>query len=77
MVMVKTITKIGNSHGIIFDSALMELTGLKAGDEINLTIHDGGSIVITPVGAGVDAKEAGDRARTLIRRNSKLFKRLA
>jgi hypothetical protein len=30
--MVKSIARIGNSHGLIFDSALRELTGLKAGD---------------------------------------------
>ena len=31
--MIKAITKIGNSQGIIFDSALMELAHLKVGDE--------------------------------------------
>jgi antitoxin component of MazEF toxin-antitoxin module len=47
--MIKTISKIGNSHGIIFDSALLELAHLKAGDELNLEIHDGGSITLTPI----------------------------
>lgn len=47
--MVKTISKIGNSQGIIFDSALMELAHLKAGDEVNVEIHEGGTITLTPI----------------------------
>ena len=47
--MVKIISKIGNSQGIIFDSALMELAHLKAGDEVNVEIHEGGTITLTPI----------------------------
>lgn len=75
--MLKFITKVGNSHGLIFDTALRELTGLKPGDQVNVTVHEGGSIVITPLRAGVPASEAGETAKALIRRNSRLFKRLA
>ena len=32
--MTKTITKIGNSQGIIFDAALMELARVKVGDKV-------------------------------------------
>lgn len=46
--MIKTITKIGNSKGIIFDAALLELAGLKVGDKVNVTVHDGGTITLTP-----------------------------
>jgi antitoxin component of MazEF toxin-antitoxin module len=31
--MTKTISKIGNSQGIIFDAALMDLAGAKLGDQ--------------------------------------------
>ena len=75
--MLKTIGKVGNSQGLIFDSALRELTGLKAGDQVNITVHDGGSIVITPMAPTVDAVEAGNRARALIERNDEAFRRLA
>ena len=75
--MLKSITKVGNSHGLIFDTALRELTGLKPGDQVNVTVHEGGSIVITPLRAEVPAAEAGKMAKALIRRNSRLFKRLA
>lgn len=47
--MIKTISKIGNSHGVIFDAALLELAHLKAGDELNVEVHDGGTITLTPI----------------------------
>lgn len=75
--MLKAITRIGNSQGLIFDTALLELAGLKAGDQVNVTVHEGGSIVITPLRTAVAADEAGRRAKTLIQRNKRLFKRLA
>lgn len=47
--MVKTITRIGNSQGVIFDTALMDLTGLRAGDQVAVTLAPGGSIILTPI----------------------------
>jgi len=47
--MIKTITKVGNSQGIIFDAALMELAHLKAGDKVNVEIHEGGTLTVTPI----------------------------
>lgn len=75
--MIKTLTKIGNSQGLIFDSALMELARLKPGDQLNVEVHAGGAITLTPVKPVVEADEAGKRARELINRNDKLFKRLS
>lgn len=49
--MVKTISKIGNSRGLIFDSALLQLAKLKEGDEVNVEVHAGGTITITPLRA--------------------------
>lgn len=75
--MLKTITKVGNSQGLIFDTALCELTGLKAGDQVNITVHDGGAVVITPIRPTLSADDAGAAAKELIQRNAELFKRLA
>ncbi len=47
--MIKTITKVGNSQGVIFDAALMDLAHLKAGDELNVEVHEGGTITLTPI----------------------------
>jgi len=75
--MTKTISKIGNSQGIIFDSALMDLARVKVGDQVTVTVHEGGSIVLTPIRPAIQAKEAGAGARRLIKKNSALFKRLS
>lgn len=75
--MIKTIARIGNSQGLIFDSALRDLTGLKPGDQVNVTVHEGGTIVLTPMRPAISADEAAAAARELIRDNAEVFKRLA
>ena len=75
--MIKTITKVGNSQGIIFDAALMDFAHLKVGDQINVTVHEGGSIVLTPVRSSIEPKNAAATAGRLIRKNSELFRRLS
>lgn len=75
--MTKTISKIGNSQGIIFDAALMDLARVKLGDQVTVTVHAGGSIILTPVRPTIGAKEAAPSARRLIKKNSALFKRLS
>jgi len=34
--MIKTISKVGNCQGIIFDAALMDLARLKVGDQVTV-----------------------------------------
>lgn len=75
--MTKTITKVGNSQGIIFDAALMDLTHLKLGDQVAVTIHEGGSIVLTPVRPAIEPQQAAATAKRLIRKNAELFRRLS
>ena len=75
--MTKTITKIGNSQGLIFDTALMDLVRLKVGDQVAVSIHEGGSIVLTPVRPVINAEQAASAAKRLIRKNSELFRRLS
>ena len=75
--MIKTIARIGNSQGLIFDSALRDLTGLKPGDQVNVTVHEGGTIVLTPMRPTISADEAAATAKKLIRDNAEVFKRLA
>ncbi len=75
--MTKTISKIGNSQGLIFDAALMDLARLKVGDQVTVTVHEGGSIVLTPVRPVITPARAAATARRLIRKNTALFRRLA
>jgi len=63
---IKRITKIGNSQGIVFDAALMDLARLKAGDEVNVTVHEGGTIYLTPVRPTIDGVMK-DYAKTMKR----------
>ncbi len=51
--MTKTISKIGNSQGIIFDAALMDLARVKVGDQLDVTIiNDSGAIMLMPIRKG-------------------------
>ncbi len=75
--MTKTISKIGNSQGIIFDAALLDLARVKVGDQLNVSVHEGGTITLTPVRPRLDPKSAKAAARRMIRKNSALFKQLS
>jgi antitoxin component of MazEF toxin-antitoxin module len=75
--MTKTITKIGNSQGIVFDAALMDLARLKVGDQMAVTLHEGGSIVLTPIRPNIEPRQATATAKRIIRKNSELFRRLS
>ncbi len=75
--MTKTITKIGNSQGLMFDAALMDLARLKVGDQVTITIHEGGSIVLTPLRPVIRPERAATTAKRLIKKNAELFRRLS
>ena len=75
--MIKKITKIGNSQGIIFDATLMDMAHLKTGDEVNVTLHEGGTLTLTPIKPLIQPEEAGDAARSIIQKNAELFRRLS
>ncbi|MCY4632995.1 MAG: hypothetical protein OXG04_00535 [Acidobacteria bacterium] len=75
--MTKTITRIGNSQGVIFDAALMDLARLKVGDQVTVSLHEGGSIVLTPVRPVIGPERAASTAERLIEKNGELFRRLS
>lgn len=75
--MVKSITKIGNSHGVIFDTALLELAGLKAGDQVNVTVHDGGSITLTPIRRTAAPEKVSAVIQKTVKDYRKTLRRLA
>ena len=75
--MTKIITKVGNSQGIIFDAALMDLAHLKVGDQVAISVHEGGTILLTPVRPSIEVKQAAATAKRLIRKNTELFRRLS
>lgn len=75
--MIKTITKIGNSQGIIFDSALLQLARLKAGDEVNVEVHAGGTITLTPMKPVPTPEEFSAKVEDVMQRYARTMKRLA
>jgi antitoxin component of MazEF toxin-antitoxin module len=77
MTMIKTIAKVGNSHGIIFDSALLQLARLKPGDEVNVEVHPGGTITITPMNPVPNPVEFTAKVEDVMQRYARTMKRLA
>jgi len=75
--MVKTISKVGNSHGIVFDAALMDLAHLKAGDEVNVEVHEGGTITLTPLRPRPSRAEVSKVIKSTMRDYSRTMKKLA
>jgi antitoxin component of MazEF toxin-antitoxin module len=75
--MTKTISKVGNSNGIIFDAAFMDMAHLKTGDVMSVEVHEGGAITLTPLQRHIDSKKAAGTAARLIRKNAELFRRLS
>ena len=47
VVMIKQISKVGNSSAILLDKPLMEIVGLEEGGTVEITVNSG-NIVLTP-----------------------------
>jgi antitoxin component of MazEF toxin-antitoxin module len=75
--MIKTITKVGNSQGIIFDAALMELALLKAGDELNVEVHDGGTLTLTRIRPRPSREEVSKVIKSTMKDYARTLKKLA
>lgn len=75
--MIKTISKVGNSHGVVFDAALMELAHLKAGDEVNVEVHEGGTITLTPLRPRPSAVEVSKVIKSTMKDYARTMKKLA
>jgi len=75
--MVKTISKIGNSQGLIFDAALMDLAHLRAGDQVNAEVHDGGTITLTPLRPRPSREEVSEVIRKTLKDYAQTMKKLA
>lgn len=75
--MIKTITKVGNSQGILLDAAIMDLARLKVGDKVNLTVHESGGIYLTPVRPVVTPEEASAAVKQVMQDYSRTMRRLA
>ena len=76
--MTKTISKIGNSQGIIFDSALMDLARVKVGDQVDVTImSDSGAIMLMPIRKGPSRKEVKGTIKKVMKDYRRTLRKLA
>ena len=62
---------------MILDAALMDLAHLKVGDQVAVTVHEGGSLTLTPANPRIQPDAAAASAKRLIKKNAELFRRLA
>ncbi len=69
--------KIGNSQGIIFDSALLQLARLQVGDEVNVEVHAGGTITITPLVSMPPKEDVSALIKDTMKQYARTMKRLA
>ena len=75
--MLKQITKVGNSQGLILDSALMDLTGLRVGDQVNIVVAPGGAIILTPIRKAPPRAEISATIRKTVKDYRRTLKKLA
>jgi putative addiction module antidote len=75
MTMIRTLRKQGNSLGITIDKPILEILGLKEGDQLELTT-DGKSLTIRPVETD-HRKRVREAALRVTQRHHKTLKRLA
>ena len=53
--MVKSLTQIGNSYGIIIDRPIMDLLGIDSQTRLEVSVQDGG-LLLRPVNDAGDPK---------------------
>ena len=75
--MIKTITKVGNSQGLILDAALLELAHLKAGDQLNVEVHEGGTLTLTPIRPRHSREQVSEVIQSTMKEYARTMKKLA
>jgi antitoxin component of MazEF toxin-antitoxin module len=74
--MIKTLRKVGNSHSVTLDRALMEQMGIREGSRLSLHL-DGRNLVLTPVDDRIDGLSFGKALGEGMARYDKALKKLA
>lgn len=75
--MIKVITKVGNSAGLILDAALLELAHLKLGDKVNVEVHESGTITLVPMRPQASPEEFRAALDGVVRDYAGTLKKLA
>ena len=77
--MTAKVMKIGDSQAIVFDAAFMDLSGLKVGDRLDVTVvPDIGVIILLPLrGGGPRRNEISAIVKKTMQEYGDTLKRLA
>lgn len=74
--MIKTLTKLGNSHALVIEKPLMEALGIQPDTPLQVTVS-GNSLIVTPASVGVGREAVAESIRKLRPRYQKMLKKLA
>jgi antitoxin component of MazEF toxin-antitoxin module len=74
--MIKKLAKVGNSNALIFDAAMMDLARLKTGDQVNVEIHAGGTITLTPIRPHLPRTQVTKTIKSTMKDYARTMKRL-
>ena len=72
--MIRKLRKVGNSNALILDKTLMELIGVREGEEVEVHVS-GGTLIVTARSERADQINA--HLNEIIRERHELLKRLA
>jgi antitoxin component of MazEF toxin-antitoxin module len=75
--MLKTITTVGDAHGIILEPALLKSANLKPGDQVTVEVHAGGKITLTPLPARHSPEELSQLLESTMKDYARTMKKLA
>ena len=74
--MIKTLTKLGNSHALVIDKPLLEALGIDVDTPLQLTVS-GNSLIVTPAKVGVGREAVAESIKKLRPRYGKMLRKLA
>ena len=72
-----TFEEFGIWQAVIFDAALMELAHLQTGDELNVEVHEGGTITLTPIRPRPSRAEVSRVIKSTLKDYARTMKKLA
>ena len=74
--MIKTLTKVGNSHALVLDKTTLDALGVSPQTPLNVTVS-AGRLTIEPANVGIGTDAARRHAAALRDRYGQTLKRLA
>jgi len=74
--MIKKLTRQGNSAALIIDRALMDLLDIDQDTELKLTVN-GRQLLVEPLGEKERSARVATISKRLITKNAELYRRLA